>query len=160
MMDMGNEEQSTTADRTKQWCGVLQRAGYRLTPARRGVVATIADYVGPFNAAQILARAQAKQPRLGLATVYRTLETLDALLLIQRLHDNQGCHSYLALAEDNLSFIRCSNCGRLDYVEGVARQGLIDTNALQALIDTVAVHCNYQIARYSLQLHGLCEECQ
>lgn len=147
----GDDQQTAIAKRTEQWCIVLQRHGYRLTPARRAMVATIAGYRGPFNAAQILACAQAKQPRLGLATVYRTLETMEALGLIQRFHDNQGCHNYLGLGEESPPFVRCSNCGRLDYVEGVA---------LQAFVDTVAAQCNYQIEHYSLQLSGVCGECQ
>lgn len=147
----GDEQQLETTHRTQHWYEVLQRAGYRLTPARRAIVTTIADFDGPFDAPQILGCAQAKQPQLGLATVYRTLETLAALGLIQRLHDNQGCHNYLALGKKIPPLLRCSNCGRLEYVEGVA---------LQTLIEAVAAHANYQIEHYSLQLSGLCEECQ
>lgn len=150
-----DEERAAATNQThhqiQQWCFVLQRAGYRLTPARRAIVATIADFCGPFDVHQILACARGRHPNLGLATVYRNLETLEALGLIQRLHDDQGCHNYLGLGKESPPLVRCASCGRLDYLEGVS---------LQALLDTVVAQCDYEIERYSLQLSGICGECK
>lgn len=145
------EQQRTSTTWTQQWCTRLRRAGYRLTPARQAIVTTIADINGPFNAPQILDCAQAKQPQLGLATVYRTLDTLEALGLIQRLHDDAGCHNYLGVGEEVPPIVRCASCGRLDFLEGIS---------LQVLLDTIVGHCDYQIDRYSLQMSGTCGECQ
>lgn len=150
-----NEQRAATTNQThnqvQQWCFILQRAGYRLTPARRAIVATIADFCSPFDVHQVLACARREHPNLGLATVYRTLETLEALGLIQRLHDDQGCHNYIELGEESPPLVRCASCGRLDYLESVS---------LHALLDTVVAQYGYQIERYSLQLRGICGECQ
>ena len=75
-----DELRTATANQIQQWYGVLRCHGYHLTPARRTVVATIVDSGGPFNAPHILACAQKKQPGLGLATIYRTLDILAAAL--------------------------------------------------------------------------------
>lgn len=146
-----DEQRAETTDQIQQWCFVLQRAGYRLTPARRAIVATIADFCSPFDVYHILICARGKHPNLGLATVYRTLETLEAVGLIQRLHDDHGCHNYIGLGEEIPPLVRCASCGRLDYLEGVS---------LQTLLDTVAEQYGYQIERYYLQLSGVCGGCQ
>jgi len=49
----------------------------------------------PVTANSLFEQAKAEHLKLGMATIYRTLEMLEELGLMQRLHDGKGCHGYL-----------------------------------------------------------------
>ena len=51
-------------------------ARVRATPQRAAVVQAIAETAGAFTAKEIFDRARATEPKLGLATVYRTIDLL------------------------------------------------------------------------------------
>jgi Fur family transcriptional regulator, ferric uptake regulator len=56
--------------------GLSLPAHTRLTPQRLAVLDLIADRKGSFTAVEIFQAARRKKPRLGLATVYRTVDLL------------------------------------------------------------------------------------
>jgi hypothetical protein len=72
-------------NREKKWLTCLQNDGYRLTRPRRAVVSTLAKSQRALSPTQIYNLAREQYASLGLVSVYRTLETLDALGLIQRV---------------------------------------------------------------------------
>ena len=74
----------------QSWLATLQRAGYRLTAPRRALVTLLAGSDRVLTAQQLLERAQQEYPELGMATVYRTLEVLEELGLVWRVHDKNG----------------------------------------------------------------------
>lgn len=134
------------------WLAGLRASGYRLTDTRRALVEIMASSLLPLSAQQLFALAQATHVDLGLATVYRTLEKLDELGLVQRVHDRHGCHSYIASgALSPAAVVICQGCGRLAEV---------DATILERAIKHVQRQSNYQIQHYSLQLTGLCADCQ
>jgi Fe2+ or Zn2+ uptake regulation protein len=67
------------------WLDSLQESGYRLTAPRRAIVAIIADSSRALDAIEIYDQGRSEHPRLGLVTVYRTLEKLEQLGLVQRV---------------------------------------------------------------------------
>ena len=134
------------------WLTSLRASGYRLTDARRALVEMMATSQRPLSAQELFDLAQGAHPDLGMATVYRTLEKLAELSLVQRVHDSHGCHTYVAAtALPGPGMVVCQGCGRLDAV---------DEETLQRLIQHFQHQSNYQIQHYWLQLSGLCAACQ
>ncbi len=158
MCDQTNASMNATPPATRaqaiidEWLASLRASGYRLTDTRRALVEIMVGSLQPLSAQQLFALAQATDVELGLATVYRTLEKLDELGLVQRVHDRHGCHRYIA--SDGLpppAVVICQGCGRLDEV---------DAAILERAIKHVQRQSHYQIQHYSLQLTGLCADCQ
>lgn len=136
----------------EHWLTRLRASGYRLTEARRILVEMMATSGRPLSAQQLFDLAQAAYPELGMATVYRTLEKLDELDLVQRVHDSHGCHTYIAATvEAQSAVVICRQCGRLD---------LVDEALVQWLLQQFQRQSQYQIQHYWLQLSGLCTACQ
>lgn len=133
------------------WLDELQAGGYRLTSARRAVVETIASSPYALDPAQIFQNAHVAYPRLGLVTVYRTLEKLEALGLVQRVHRADDCNAYIANQGGHHHLLICTRCGRAEYFSG---------DDLSSLIHTVEQERGYQIQGHWLQLFGLCSVCQ
>lgn len=133
------------------WCEKLQQSGYRLTGSRRALIETIATCKQTFTVPQLLEMAQRLDAELGMATVYRAVETLESLGLVRRVHDQHGCHSYVAVSLQPVPMLVCQTCGR---------SALIDDRALQGVLAQIAVQNSITIQSYWLQLNGVCAECK
>jgi Fe2+ or Zn2+ uptake regulation protein len=135
----------------KSWLTQLQSNGYRLTNARKAVVETVASTASALNPLEVYERAKSTCPSLGLVTVYRTLEKLEELDLIQRVHQPGGCNAYLPHADGHQHLIICQRCGRAEYFEG--------EEDMDAFFKRVAGEHGFTVNEHWLQLFGLCSEC-
>jgi len=133
------------------WLIQLQENGYRLTEARRAVIETIQASTRALSPVEVFDVARKKYPALGLVSVYRTLEKLEELHLIQRVHQPQGCQAFISACHGHQHLLLCQNCGKVTFFEG---------DDLSALIQSISKKTGYQIHEHWLQLFGLCEFCQ
>ena len=136
---------------TQLWLTQLQDNGYRLTDARRAVVDTVAVSTRALTPVEVFDQAREQYPALGLVTVYRTLEKLEELRLIQRVHQPQGCQAFISAREGHQHLLLCQNCGQATFFEG---------DDLDGFIQSVSRKTGYQITEHWLQLFGLCKDCR
>lgn len=143
----------SSPDMVPQWLARLKEAGYRLTAPRRVVVEVVARSQYLMTPQAIFDRARQQYPHIGLVTVYRTLEKLEALHLIQRIHEIDGCQAFIANQEGHKHPLICQKCGRVAYFSG-------DSEAIQALAQHVADESGYLVRTHWLQFFGLCADCR
>jgi Fur family transcriptional regulator, ferric uptake regulator len=136
---------------SESWLEKLQQSGYRLTGSRRNVVEIIANSDRALSPLEVYDLARAKHAGLGLVTVYRTLEKLEELRLIQRVHQPTGCQAFIAAFTGHQHLILCSKCGKVQFFDG---------DNLEGLIQTIGKETGYQINDHWLQLFGLCTGCR
>jgi len=137
--------------KTGNWLSLLQSSGYRLTGPRYCVVDILAHSERALTAAEIFNIAHRQYPTLGLVSVYRTLEKLESLNLIQRVHREKSCHAYISAPTGHEHMLVCRSCGRVSFFEG---------DDLKNLVDGVESKSGYLVQEHWLQLIGLCGECQ
>ncbi len=125
--------------------GSLAAAGRRLTRERDLLLEIIAKHPHS-DAAQIYSLARSKSPRIGLATVYRTLRMLEELNVVESRHLGEGHSHYEMRGRDHLHVI-CSRCGALADVP------------LPIDIHKIARATGFSIAQARLELVGLCPAC-
>ncbi len=133
------------------WLTQLQENGYRLTNARRAVVETVQRSTRALTPLEVYDMARKKYRALGLVTVYRTLEKLEELHIIQRVHQPMGCQAFISASSGHQHLLLCQNCGQASLFEG---------DDLDGLIRSIARKTGYQITEHWLQLFGLCQECR
>lgn len=122
----------------------------KLTRPRRAILDIIAAADHHLTPAEIHKRARKKYPHLGLVTVYRTLDLLTELGYVQRVHFNDGCHSYIAAAQGHAHHLVCSNCGKAEE---------FDNCELEPLIARLQRRTGYEIDVHMLELMGRCPDC-
>src|SRR6266540_268064 len=109
--------------------GLLEREGYRLTAPRRVVLEEVVRRAEPFTSAEVWETIRASTPGIGRATVFRTLDLLSKLGVVQRIHkdaDGGRCHAYLACEERHHHHLICNNCGCVtDFNEDSALEALV-----------------------------------
>ena len=129
----------------------LDRSGYRLTDARRAVAQLIADQVGHFSAADLVTEAKARRLGIGRATIFRTLDVLSEVGVVERIDLPSGEDAYVGCAASHHHHVICSRCGRATEIEDAG---------LRTLVREVARQTGYRVDGHRLELFGLCAACQ
>lgn len=139
--------------KAQNWLENLKENGYRLTAPRQAVVETIASSQQILSPMDVYERARRQYPRLGLVTVYRTMEKLEELGCLQRVHLPTSCQGFVPAATGHQHLLICEQCGMAIYFSG-------DSEKMDTLIEDVAENSGYTIRDHWLQLFGLCENCR
>jgi Fur family ferric uptake transcriptional regulator len=105
---------------------LLGREGHRVTVGRRAVVEALLSAEGHLSADDLIADLQKAHPGLHRATVYRSLEALEAAGLVEHVHLGHG-RSVYHLADDLHQHLVCEVCGSVeeapaDLLAAVARR--------------------------------------
>ena len=137
--------------KTEHWLNCLQSSGYRLTGPRYAVVDILARSERALNALELFELARQSYPAIGLVSIYRTLEKLEALHLIQRVHQADKCQAYIAAFEGHQHLIVCQECGLVEFFVG---------DDLDSLVARIEQESGYKVHEHWLQLFGLCEKCR
>lgn len=133
------------------WLTRLKNSGYRMSQSRRAIAEVLASTQRALTAVEIFDLARAFHPSLGLVSVYRTLERLEQLHLIQRVHQPDGCHAYLPAFSGHVHLLLCRCCGKAQFFAG---------DDLSTLISRVEQESGFRVNDHWLQLFGVCSKCQ
>lgn len=138
---------------TQKWLDLLKANGYRLTAPRQAVVEVLVFNQRVLSPMEVYEIARLNYPQLGLVTVYRTIEKLEELGLLQRVHQPVGCQGFIAALPEHQHLLICQECGLVVYFNDHHDQ-------LDNLISAVANRSGYKIQDHWLQLFGFCSNCQ
>ena len=131
---------------------VLERAGYRITAPRRAVAELVAGRDGHFTAADLVADARDRHLGIGRATVFRSLELLGDLGVVERLDLPSGEHAYVGCEPSHHHHVVCSRCGRSAAVE-------IDGGLVATVVRDIARSTGFAVETHRIELFGLCPAC-
>jgi Fur family ferric uptake transcriptional regulator len=129
----------------------LEGAGYRLTSPRRALAGLIAGRSGHFTADALLVESRRRRLGLGRATIFRSLDVLAELGVIERLDLPSGEHAFVACEPTPHHHVVCSSCGR--------STGMGDHD-LGSVFAAVARETGYRVDGHRLELFGVCPACQ
>ncbi|MDZ7843420.1 MAG: Fur family transcriptional regulator [Anaerolineales bacterium] len=139
-------------DLVECWEENLRQNGYRVTRTRRQVMEIIAGSSTALTPREIYQLSLDQDRSLGMASVYRTVEMLEELDLIQQVHQPDGCHGIWPTVEGHKHYLICNACGRMEVVPG--NEGITE------YITQVEGQTGYGVEGHWLQLFGRCQSCQ
>ena len=135
---------------TDQIVTAFDRAGYFRTDARLTMAELVAARTGHFTAADLVDEIRSRRLGIGRATVFRTLEAMETLGVIERIDLPSGGHAYLRCDPAHHHHVVCSQCGRAAEI--------LD-NGVAAIVTAVARQTGYRVDEHRLELFGLCPVC-
>ncbi len=94
---------------------LLRARGGRVTTSRRAILETLLGVAGHVTAEALTARVQAVQPDVHESTVYRFLDELERLGVVDHVHLGHGPAVY-HLAADAHHHLVCDGCGAVEEV--------------------------------------------
>jgi Fe2+ or Zn2+ uptake regulation protein len=128
----------------------FDQAGYRLTGPRRAVAELVAGREGHFTAADIAADARTHRPGIGRATIFRALDVLLELGVVERIDLPTGEHAYVTCEPRHHHHVVCSICGRATEVEDAG---------LRSVVNEIERQTGYRVDTHRLELFGVCPAC-
>lgn len=132
---------------------LLRAKGYKITPQRRAVIAAL--FAGEkFSSAQrILAVVKEQMPDVGLDTIYRNLNLLVALEMVNEIKTGMAAGNLFEPVvehEHHHHHFICLKCGAVECIDFCpVRES--DLHILEAQGLTVVTH--------SLEIYGYCRNC-
>jgi Fur family ferric uptake transcriptional regulator len=135
---------------------ILREQDLRLTPQRQAVMEILLSNIGEhLNAEEIFKAAREKYPELGLATVYRTLELLVDIGVVNKIQFNEDCSRYEYNPADgdkhSHHHLICLQCG------GITE---FDEDLLDELEKKIARQNNFAVTDHCLRFYGYCAKCR
>jgi Fur family ferric uptake transcriptional regulator len=131
----------------------VESKGVRLTAQRRALIETIQDATTHLDAASLLEKARQRDSRIDRATVYRTIELLKRLGLIDELdlmHLNGEKHYYEVRTQKDHLHLACFGCGKVEEFA---------TPTFERLKREIAKENEFEIQVMRLEVGGLCSAC-
>lgn len=133
------------------WIKQLQDNGYRITNPMKIIVEILSKSNYLLNPTEVYLQAKSDNPKIGLVTVYRTMEKLEQAGLIDRVHMPDGCQSFFQTGDGHQHLLICKKCGKAEYFDG---------ENLTQFFQKIGNQFGYEVKDHWLQLFGLCEDCQ
>lgn len=129
---------------------LLRDKGFKVTPQRLAIYNALAATTAHPSAEMIYNELQPIYPTMSLATVYKTIEILKELNLVQILNVGEDSFRYDANTS-NHPHVRCMCCGRVDDLHGIDS---ID------FVSRVSSQTDYTIQGQQFYFYGICPKCQ
>jgi Fur family ferric uptake transcriptional regulator len=133
----------STADR-------LREAGERVTRQRLLVADALDAVRKQVTAQELWARLRTRDPDIGRATVFRTLEALVVAGVARRLEQDGHVYAYVACRPEHHHHLACHRCGRVEE---------IDEGFIRPVADRLAAERGFRIDDARLDFYGLCAGC-
>ena len=130
--------------------GNLRAKGVRITTPRREILSALLQAGDHATADDVAALVQARAPDVHLSTVYRTLDSLTELGLVEHVHFAHGAAAYHLAPTDHRHLV-CEVCGSVTDVPA----GLLDD-----LARTVDEHYGFELRAHHFGLSGRCADCR
>ena len=129
----------------------LRAAGYRGGGARSTVIAYLARQDCCLSAQEIFDGVRGERP-VGIASIYRTLDLLLELRLVQKVDLGGGTARYeRAAGYDHHHHVVCGDCGKVEP---------FSDERLETAMDALAGTLGYELDAHDVVLRGACADCR
>lgn len=123
---------------------------HRLTKQRRRIIRELAGLKKYVTVKDLHARLAGLRPRIGLATVYRTLEALRDLGLVAIAAQPHGEAAYLFCRSGHHHHAVCTRCGRVDDVP---------CRSLPKYERILSHGLRFRLTEHQVEFYGVCARC-
>ncbi|NLL93152.1 MAG: transcriptional repressor [Clostridiales bacterium] len=136
---------------------ILKERGLKVTSQRVLVLDILSQAVGEhLTAEEIYNKVKSKNPDIGLATVYRTIQLLSELKLVDKIVLNDGCIRYEIAGDEANSghhhhHLICVECGKLTS---------FSEDLLENLECAIMEKKDFLVLNHEVKLYGYCSECR
>jgi len=127
----------------------LNVTGMRVTNQRALILETL--HQGHMDADEVYRQARKKQPRLSLSTVYRTLQKLKELGLVDELHFDENHHHYEITQPAGHHHLVCLGCGKILEFE---------CPLSQKMQEDVTRQKGFEVTGTEVHMTGYCSDCR
>jgi len=129
----------------------LRMMGLRVTPERVRICREVYATTIHFDTEELIHRIIASGTPVSRATVFRTLDVLEACGLVKKIRQTDTRHHYeRSFRKEHHDHLFCEKCGKVIEFRD---------DEIEQLQKEVCLKFGFQPRRHSHQIYGLCKEC-
>ena len=135
-------------------CNRLRNHSYKLTPQRQTILRTFLQHVDEhLSAEDVYMLVKHQYPDIGLATVYRTLDILADIGVLQKndFGDGRSRYEFTRTDEHHHHHLICLRCGSVSE---------FDDDLLESLETIITKKTGFEVHDHDLKFYGHCQSCQ
>jgi Fur family ferric uptake transcriptional regulator len=139
--------------RMRRFEEALRERGLKSTAQRDDIARVFFAAEGHLSIDELYQAVRKVNPRVGYATVYRTIRLLKECGLAAERHFDDGQARYEPAEEEahHHDHIICERCGKI--VEFASQE-------LERLQERIARFLGFTVSRHRMELYGICSECR
>jgi Fur family ferric uptake transcriptional regulator len=146
---LGDKPKAPNLERLRQNLDdYMNEKGLRTTEQRKLIVQTFFETTDHLTVEELLERVRAADPRVGYATVYRTMKMLAEGGIANELHFKDGIARYEVADEDSHhDHLICQECGEITEFE---------EPLIEELQERIAARYGFVVTHHKHELYGHC----
>lgn len=129
---------------------VLREKGYKLTEQRRLIIEVFNENPGHHTAQEIFDLVRGKFEGINFSTIYRNLELLSALEIINKLQIESGISHYELCGLTHHHHIICKKCGETKEID-ICPYASLGEEQLRAI--------GFKATDHKFEIYGYCSKC-
>jgi len=132
---------------------IIKQKGMKYTEQRAVILQILVNLDDHLNAEEIHNIIQKEHPNqnIGIATIYRTLNFLEDVNLISSISFGSDGKKYEGNLKEHHDHLICTSCGKIvEFLD----------DAIEKKQEDIAKKNGFTITDHSMQIYGLCQECQ
>ena len=136
---------------------LLKKYNFKITPQRKAILQILHNYRGYHletgDIYELLVEKEKKNKKIGLATVYRTMELFEKIGLVSKLPMENSPARYELIDYDQSEHhhLVCLKCGKIQE---------IDDRSIQEFKEHILESKGFEIADKSMKIYGYCSKCR
>ena len=143
---------SGMADKDEVLARYMAQRGLKSTRQRSIIIDTFFGLDGHHTVEDLWARVRQQDPRVSVATVYRTMKLLSDCGLAHARNFGDGQTRYeAAVGRHHHDHLICTHCGLIVEFEN---------DRIEQMQDAVARKHGFTVVSHKMELYGLCPDCQ
>lgn len=140
------------AERDAVLAKYMNERGLKSTRQRSLIIDTFFEAHGHLSVEEVWAQVRARDPKVSVATVYRTMKLLSESGLAHARNFGDGQTRYEpAVGKHHHDHLICTSCGRIVEFEN---------DRIEQMQDAVAKKHGWKVTSHKMELYGLCKDCQ
>jgi len=132
---------------------VLKTKGMKYTEQRAIILQILLNIDDHLNAEEVLDIVKEKYPeqKIGIATIYRTLNFLEEVNLISSISFGKDGKKYEGNNNQHHDHIICTNCAKIvEFLD----------ESIEKKQEEIALQNGFKITDHTMQIFGICNDCQ
>ncbi len=132
----------------------LQKKGYKITPQRQEILDTFMGSADnpPQSVEDIYRKVVERYPNISLDTIYRNLNVLEKLEIINKLILQDGKSRYELNSGKHCHHLVCLRCGAAETIDFCPFESLDR--------EKIEMEKNFEIKKHSFEVYGYCNLCR
>ena len=132
---------------------IIKQKGMKYTEQRAIILQILVNLDDHLNAEEIHSIIQQEHPdqNIGIATIYRTLNFLEEVNLISSISFGSEGKKYEGNQKEHHDHLICTSCNKIvEFLD----------NDIEKKQEDIAKSNGFTITDHSMQIYGLCKDCQ